>query len=207
MDDLYICGNTAMFGSIAEMSLPVVKQLVLQTVYNADDDTSVFRSINRIFVAARRSEERRLRISGDRLPFQLENIAFTGLTDLWTTAPTGVDEVFGCIRKLPLLTSLTIVNCTFGDIQTDITVPDSGEHEAIEPFKTRIQRLQLRMCRDSFVFDSAVMVVKYLLLRMPSVVRFATSDIPQQPIARFASKYSRQYPHLVNVVHILLDDD
>ncbi|KAJ1725907.1 hypothetical protein LPJ61_005560 [Coemansia biformis] len=139
MDTLSICGNTAMFGAIAEMTLPVVKRLELRIDHDVDNDASVYASIRHIFAAACRSEEKRLHISGRRQPLQPENIAFTGLTDLWIMTSTGVDEVFGCIRKLPLLTRLTISNCTLSYLPTDVTLSNPHEHKAIEPFKTRIQ--------------------------------------------------------------------
>ncbi|KAJ2773264.1 hypothetical protein IWQ56_001060, partial [Coemansia nantahalensis] len=88
------------------------------------------------------------------------------------------DTVLELIEKLPNLIKLTFYNLDFSDIQTDI---------------------------EQHSLDTAVTVVRHMLLRIPTLAHLLAVQTPRSPVLSFVEAYAPCYPHMGGV-KLELDD-
>ncbi|KAJ1722299.1 hypothetical protein LPJ61_005944 [Coemansia biformis] len=89
-------------------------------------------------------------------------------------------------------------NLMQGTMQSDISIPASKEHEPVTPLSTTITSLDLYLTGYRKLKE-AVPLVKYVLLKIPTLTSFLVTQIGKRPILGFVDEYSQWYPHLANV--------
>ncbi|KAJ1718658.1 hypothetical protein LPJ61_006526, partial [Coemansia biformis] len=132
------------------------------------------------------------------LYFTPEDITCTGLMQLRVTALVDVDTMLELISRLPRLAYLTLTDLILDDFLSNISIPESVEHDPVPPLDTAITRLSITM-RELESCMVADLVVKYMLLRMPTLTDLEVVGLPEMPIMDFVDEYCQWYPHLAHV--------
>ncbi|KAJ1719897.1 hypothetical protein LPJ61_006237 [Coemansia biformis] len=152
-----------------------------------------------ILAGARGCKKRELDIGDITLPVLPADIACADLTRLVVQAPTSVDTMLEFICTLHSLECLTVSSLTMEDIWSDISVPRNGRQGPVTPLDTKLSRLAISTLHRQYLPKLAISVVKYLLLKIPSLAIFYAAQIPREPVQKFVSTYSRWYLHLSNI--------
>ncbi|KAJ2711884.1 hypothetical protein H4R19_003037, partial [Coemansia spiralis] len=100
----------------------------------------------------------------------------------------------------PRLESLKVDNPQFDNIQTDFSIPASTAHEPVAPLDTQLKELSFIMSSGWQMSELAVPMIKYLLLKLPTLRILDPGSIPKEPIQAFIAKYAQWYPHLEKVM-------
>ncbi|KAJ2778653.1 hypothetical protein H4R18_004467 [Coemansia javaensis] len=158
---------------------------------------------NRILEGARESKERALRVKVRSPTVVPESITCTSLTALSLYVNTSVDTMLGLIQMLPDLVSLEIRCLTLSDMQEDISAPGPDEECMVEPLGSNIKEININVSPNEPASEMLVPVAKHLLLRIPTLARFCSSAILEEPIAEFVDAYSKRYPHLPGIKYML----
>ncbi|KAJ2711667.1 hypothetical protein H4R19_003138 [Coemansia spiralis] len=141
---------------------------------------------------------RKLVINGmDAIPLEL--ITYTGLTHLHFNGPANVDDVMGLIHKLPHLVYLWVSYLNLADAQTDFSIPERAEHEPVLPLDTQIKSLSVFRVGQEGSLEPALSILKYLLLRIPTLKSATTQFVLLEQIQFFVDEYVQWYPHLANI--------
>ncbi|KAJ2714555.1 hypothetical protein H4R19_001663 [Coemansia spiralis] len=128
-----------------------------------------------------------------------ELITYTGLTHLNFFVLMKADDVMGLIHKLPHLICLRVDWLTVADTQTDFSIPECAEHEPVPQLDTQIKRLMLLRLNRGELPELAVSILKYLLLRIPTLKFVTALFAREEPIQAFINEYVQWYPHLANI--------
>ncbi|KAJ2776667.1 hypothetical protein H4R18_005555 [Coemansia javaensis] len=204
MGEISIEATALILVSLAEMGLLVSRSITVIVDPDPDDSSAALAAANRLLESAQASKEEALVVHNLPTPMLLELVTCTSLTALDIWIDTSVDTMLGLIRMRPNLTKLHIRSLTLRNIQEDISVPGPDEDCLVEPFNTRIREMHIRAGFGSTARE-LVPVAKYLLPRIPTLVRLCLANITREPIAEFVDAYSKRYPHLAGVK--LCDDD
>ncbi|KAJ2716634.1 hypothetical protein H4R19_000525 [Coemansia spiralis] len=105
----------------------------------------------------------------------------------------------GLIHKLPHLVSLRVDYLTQADTQTDFSIPECAEHEPVAPLDTQLRELAIKDGYGLMTTDLALSMLKYLLLRIPTLKSITTQFVPVEQIQAFVEEYIQWYPHLANI--------
>ncbi|KAJ2781117.1 hypothetical protein H4R18_003059 [Coemansia javaensis] len=160
---------------------------------------------NRVIERMQGSETLELTIYQGSLNLPPDAIS-TLLTHLVMYPYVGVDYMLALIRRLSRLTSLTLRNIEFDDVQADISVPGPEEFCFVEPLSTSIKHIWLCANLDRWSPDAYVSVAKYLLLGVPTLSKFRALCVPRGPIMDFVEAYSVWHPHLPDIAFKLGDN-
>ncbi|KAJ2712929.1 hypothetical protein H4R19_002501 [Coemansia spiralis] len=153
---------------------------------------------NRMLEAADSCPSRKLAIGGmEAIPPEL--ITYTGLTHLHFNGPMSADDVIQLIRRQRQLVYLHINGLNLDDIQTDFSIPACAEHEPVAPLVTQLRGLAISKGHVPMTIDLAFAMLKYLLLRIPTLKSVTTRFVPVEKIQAFIDEYIQWYPHLANV--------
>ncbi|KAJ2774324.1 hypothetical protein IWQ57_000873 [Coemansia nantahalensis] len=136
-----------------------------------------------------------------------ESITRTALTHLQVSAPTSVDAMLALIGGLPCLLGLTLFSLDLSDVQVDISVPDADEDVVVDPLHALLKGLAINYDRARNSPDMAVAVVKYMLLRIPSLAVLYAAQAPRDPVLNFVEAYAPRHPHLGSVDMMLYQDE
>ncbi|KAJ2713837.1 hypothetical protein H4R19_002052 [Coemansia spiralis] len=153
---------------------------------------------NRMLAESNCHSMRKLAIgSADAIPLEL--ITYTGLTHLSFNGPMDADDVMELIHRLPHLVSLRVDCLDLVDTQTDFTIPECSEHEPMTPLDTQIKSLGIYRIEQDELSELGTRVLKYLLLRIPTLKFVKTQFVPVEQIQAFIDAYVQWYPHLANI--------
>ncbi|KAJ2779127.1 hypothetical protein H4R18_004192 [Coemansia javaensis] len=128
-----------------------------------------------------------------------EHITCTSLTWLEILPLTSADTMLGLLQRLPNLAVLKLWNLTLDDIQAAVSVPKPGEGCPVEPFDARLRILHICARRNEKRLKAPAPVVKYLLLKTPTLAEARLAGVSIKRIAKFVVMYSGQYPHLASI--------
>ncbi|KAJ2778443.1 hypothetical protein H4R18_004603, partial [Coemansia javaensis] len=181
---------------IANMALSVSQRLAL-TVTSATPGSGVVAHINRILARARGCSEVVLETTTSTLPLLPADLESTALTCLCIRAPTTVDSIVEFIHRLPRLATLDLGCVAVHATQLDILVPGPDE-PLIAPLATALECVSVQFEYNARP-EETVSLLKYLLLRIPTLVKLASYATPRQPIVDFVARYFGSYPHLAQV--------
>ncbi|KAJ2710560.1 hypothetical protein H4R19_003688 [Coemansia spiralis] len=112
---------------------------------------------------------------------------------------TNVDDMMSHIRTQPQLISLEIDHLSLADIQADFLIPDNVEHEPVAPLDTLLRELTVYVGRGPEPAELGYPMLKYLLLKTPTLRLATVGGVSQQPIQDFIDEYAQWYPHLANI--------
>ncbi|KAJ2710905.1 hypothetical protein H4R19_003511 [Coemansia spiralis] len=141
---------------------------------------------------------RRLVVGGkDATPPEL--ITYKGLTHLQLNAPTNAYDVMEFIHRLPHLVNLYVGCLTPANTQTDFSIPECAEHEPVAPLDTQIRWLSISHFEQSKPVKLALSMLKYLMLKIPTLKSVTTLPVLTKQIRAFIDEYVQWYPHLANV--------
>ncbi|KAJ2713299.1 hypothetical protein H4R19_002321 [Coemansia spiralis] len=198
LGSLVITAGAALYQRLAKAKLQVTNKLELHLRHDPVGDTGIVAAANHILEAADGCRDMRLTIAGPaRIPLEL--FTYTKLTHLELTAPTSVDDMMAHIHSQPRLVSLAVNNLVLTNCKTDLSIPSSTEHELVTPLDTQIGVLSIGGAHSRGWQKKGVSMLKYLLLKMPTLSEVRAQRIPSKPIQAFVNKYAQQYPHLTNI--------
>ncbi|KAJ2805116.1 hypothetical protein H4R21_001383 [Coemansia helicoidea] len=202
MESITLYMMSADYLDMASVVLPETKRLSLRVSSFFPGDPSAFPAINRILKNACGSEVLELKIEDEMLRVGPESITCTALTHLRVKAPTSVDAMLAIIRALPNLVELTLKDLDLSDIQVDVAITEADKGAAVEPLHSSLQSLNIDLSgsRRKQVSVRAVAVLKYMLLRIPTLARVYSAEIPKEPVLDFVGAYAPRYPRLSSVV-------
>ncbi|KAJ1718209.1 hypothetical protein LPJ61_006755 [Coemansia biformis] len=193
---LRIYGKAALYQSLAKVELPATKCLELHISSNTEGYPNVIASLNRIFTSAQWSDNELLHDSvGSRVALPRCGVS-RGLT---VATAIDADTIIELIQMLPRLTELRLSYCVLSAIRTDISIPEPGAHQPIEPFDTRIQRLECCLSRENRPPELEIQLVRFLLLKIPTLTKLVATTVSRQAIDSFINEYVQWYPHLSRV--------
>ncbi|KAJ1726270.1 hypothetical protein LPJ61_005302, partial [Coemansia biformis] len=90
------------------------------------------------------------------------------------------------IQRLPNLVGLIFPTLDMDNVQTDISVPETGDHAPIEPYNAKLTGMALNYKYDNHSPDLAASIAKHLLLKIPTLTKFFAYQTPVQPVLEFA---------------------
>ncbi|KAJ2705959.1 hypothetical protein H4R19_005063, partial [Coemansia spiralis] len=97
------------------------------------------------------------------------------------------------------LVSLGVNILNLADAQTDFTIPECAEHEPVAPLDTQIWRLTIDDVQLGGSLELRSQILKYLLLRIPTLKSVTTHFVPVEQVQAFIDEYVQWYPHLANI--------
>ncbi|KAJ1721991.1 hypothetical protein LPJ61_005978 [Coemansia biformis] len=199
LESIEIVASTAMLEQIASIAPPETRSLAIRIPSQARGSAGALLNAKRILERVRGCKEKELVVDDTSLRVLPEDIAGTGLTRLVVATPTCVDSMLGFIGTHPDLDSLTLSSLATGEIVSDIWIPESGARALVAPLDTRIRTISFKIRRQLYSPDVAIPAVKYLLLRIPTLVELLAPEIPKRPIVDFISEHVQRYPHLASI--------
>ncbi|KAJ2716015.1 hypothetical protein H4R19_000880 [Coemansia spiralis] len=155
-------------------------------------------AVNRLLENARGSESLALVLADNQLPAAPDTITCTALTELHVAAQTYLETVLELIERMPRLAKLSFGCLDLGTVIGDISIP-SAEDAAVEPLNTSLKELTLSTCWGADSSDETVDAVKFILLKIPSLVKLCATQIPVDPVYDFVEEYAPRYPHLSGI--------
>ncbi|KAJ2778672.1 hypothetical protein H4R18_004458 [Coemansia javaensis] len=199
MDTIKISAGPAVLRAVADMVLPAVRRIQITIMGGAGNDPAALPAACRILSSTAASRHVRLTIYDDTMTVVPNQINANTLTRLVLGAPASVDTMLGLVQKLPRLVILSTWNLLPDEIRAEINTPGPGEEPTLEPLNTRIRSLVLNDPAHEWSLERLGSVARYLVLRIPTLVRLR-SDRGKPPLFEaFVAAYRRQYPHLDNI--------
>ncbi|KAJ2802468.1 hypothetical protein H4R21_002409, partial [Coemansia helicoidea] len=89
---------------------------------------------------------------------------------------------------------------------TELSVPGADEDADVERLHSSLEGLALNHSTSTQPSSMAVVVVKYLLLRIPTLTELLAAQVPESPVLEFVEAYAPRYPHLGDVELTLNND-
>ncbi|KAJ2713765.1 hypothetical protein H4R19_002082, partial [Coemansia spiralis] len=102
------------------------------------------------------------------------------------------------IRRQPRLVGMIIENLRVTDTQTDFSIPECADHEPVAPLDTHVKRLVIFIGGMQSP-EEAILVLKFLMLKIRTLVAISASQVPPHPLQAFIDDYVQWYPHLANI--------
>ncbi|KAJ2716408.1 hypothetical protein H4R19_000667 [Coemansia spiralis] len=198
LESLEVSAGLGLLRAFASARVRVTQGLAIYEVSDPDHNDDMFGIINSIFDAAGPCRLTNLYVGGvDPVPLDL--FTYTGLTHLSLSMLTSVGDVMSHIRTQPRLVSLEIDYLSLADIQADFSIPDNADHEPVAPLDTQLRELTIYVGHGPEPAELAYAMLKYLLLKIPTLSLVTTGGVSQQPIQDFIDEYAQWYPHLANI--------
>ncbi|PIA18839.1 hypothetical protein COEREDRAFT_84793 [Coemansia reversa NRRL 1564] len=201
MERLSITASTSVFEQASILGLPQVKHISLTVGSRARRDDDVFIFVRQILAQQQKSENTELIASNYRLPVHINDIEYISLTCLRIKAPISVDTMLAFIKRLRKLSSLSLYGLALDNIQSDITIPEVSLHSQnhLEPLDTNIKEISICYITGGYRSQEIVQVSAYLMLKIPSLRRFAIVHTLCKPLLDIVATYTPMYPHLENL--------
>ncbi|KAJ2802480.1 hypothetical protein H4R21_002401 [Coemansia helicoidea] len=111
------------------------------------------------------------------------------------------------IERLPNLIGLAFFDLDLSDSQVDMSAPEADKDTVVESLHTSLKSLVIKYNMSIYSPDTAVAVVKYMLLRIPTLFRLVSEMTPKSPVLNFVDEYAPRYPHLRGVDLVLRHGD
>ncbi|KAJ2782557.1 hypothetical protein H4R18_002186 [Coemansia javaensis] len=184
MDEISIIVSVPMLQSLLYMPLPTAKRLKIGISSGANRNVDSLATACRILERAQNATELGLHVHDATLPVLPESVTCTSLASLLE------------------LRSLKLAN-----IQADISVPKPDDDRVLGPLETNIEELTIEVRYAERQWEMLVPVVKYLLLRIPTLFTFTGKQVPKMPVMKLVRAYCGKYPHLKDVEFKLCGDD
>ncbi|KAJ1726736.1 hypothetical protein LPJ61_004993, partial [Coemansia biformis] len=191
MNEITIEMKLEHFQRYAEVSLPAANKIVLKVYPFSIGEPIGLPAINRILDSVRGSDNVELEIMKSTIPVLPGDITSTTITRLLVAGPTSVDTMFEIIQRLPNLVGLIFYKLDMDSVQTDILVPEAGDHTPVEPYDTKLTGMAINYMQDKHSPDLAAAIAKHLLLKIPTLTKFFAYQTPVQPVLDFAERYSQ----------------
>ncbi|KAJ2717341.1 hypothetical protein H4R19_000093 [Coemansia spiralis] len=128
-----------------------------------------------------------------------ELITYTGLTHLYFNGPMNADDVMQLICRQRHLVSLCVSFLNMAEAQTDFSIPECAENEPVAPLDTQLRELIIKNVYEPMTIALAFSMLKYLLLRLPTLKSVTAQFVPVEQIQAFIDQHVQWYPHLANV--------
>ncbi|KAJ2711865.1 hypothetical protein H4R19_003046 [Coemansia spiralis] len=198
LESLDISECLCMLPAFAGRKVHVSRNMSLSVKYKHDVSNPRIDIANCMLESADNCNKRKLAIRGaGAIPAEL--ITYTGLTHLHFQGMTNADDVMGLIHRLPHLVSLHVDRLILADAQTDFSIPECADHEPMAPLHTQIKSFVIWQIPQEELSELAFSMLKYLLLRIPTLKSATTITMPREQIQDFIDGYVQWYPHLANV--------
>ncbi|KAJ1730045.1 hypothetical protein LPJ61_003226 [Coemansia biformis] len=207
MNEITIKMKLEHFQHYAAVSLPAANKIVLKVYPFSIGEPIGLPAINRILDSVRGSDNVELEIMKSTIPVLPGDITSTTITRLLVAGPTSVDTMFELIQRLPNLVGLILYKLDMDSVQTDISVPEAGEHTPVEPYDTKLTGMAINYMQDKHSPDLAAAIAKHLLLKIPTLSKFFACQTPVRLVHNFIETYSQWYPHLSSINFRLRDDE
>ncbi|KAJ2785358.1 hypothetical protein H4R18_000569 [Coemansia javaensis] len=207
IEKLDIRATASMFLQMSEMLLPAARRLKIGIASGANGNPAVLAAANRILDSAQGSETVCLDVDDKSLPVFPSSITCAPLTELLIRADTGVDTVLQLIQEVPGLTSLKIHSLALSDTHTDLLVPGLHEAHLVAPLNTSVRKLRIFAKYEELELGLIVPLVKYLLLRIPELIKVTLREDPNGSLAQFVWAYAARYPHLKDILFTFQEDN
>ncbi|KAJ1726094.1 hypothetical protein LPJ61_005425 [Coemansia biformis] len=178
------------FQRYAEISLPVADKIALKVHPFSTGDPTGLAAINRMLSGAQGSNNVELVIMHSGVSVLPSSITSPTLTRLLVGGPASVDTMFELIQRLPNLVGLIFHALDMDNVQTDVSVPEPGDHAPMEPYGTKLTGMAINYKEDKHSPDLAAAIAKHLLLKIPTLTKFFAYQTPVQPVLDFAETYS-----------------
>ncbi|KAJ2708305.1 hypothetical protein H4R19_004818, partial [Coemansia spiralis] len=198
MEVLICTAPDTLYQALAAAQLHVTRRLDLHTWLLYDEDASKVAAANSILKAADSCEFKCLSIA-HTARFPPELVTYKRLTELVWSVSASVEDMMAHIHSQPHLEILTVDSLVLTNVQTDFSIPSSAERELVAPLDTQISKLTIGVDEESEAPELEIPMVKYLLLKIPTLAYVQVSEHLLQPIYTFVDRYVQQYPHLANV--------
>ncbi|KAJ2717089.1 hypothetical protein H4R19_000174 [Coemansia spiralis] len=182
------------------MPLSATKSIALCIEGTGISDPSAIAAASRVLAKSQGCTSKVLGINIVTLPVLPGLVTCADLTELQMLAPTSVDSMLGFISQLPRLVSLSLQRVTFDDIRADLSIPPWDARGLAMPLDTQLERLSIKPVRYQDMANAVVPVVKYMLLKIPTLGYIDAACAPKQQVLDFVDDYVQRYPHLVHVV-------
>ncbi|KAI9479890.1 hypothetical protein BX667DRAFT_522344 [Coemansia mojavensis] len=154
---------------------------------------STLQLANNIFSEAKPRRGSRLLVFNNEIPVHPRNMTCMDLTYLLVTSKLDIDTMVKLIVKLRNLAGFEIYNLVPGHKKAIASCDQD-----CKPFDTKLQTLSLYFNESDFSVPSKLVVLQYLLLRIPALEQVITSE-PAEPLYDFVSGHVTKYPHLKNI--------
>ncbi|KAJ2714445.1 hypothetical protein H4R19_001724 [Coemansia spiralis] len=109
------------------------------------------------------------------------------------------DDVMQLIRRQRRLVNLHVNGLNLDDVQTNFSIPECAEHEPVPPLDTQLRNLVIKKGYAPMITHLALSMLKYLLLRIPTLKSVTAEFVPMEKIQAFIGEYVQWYPHLANI--------
>ncbi|KAJ2697786.1 hypothetical protein H4R19_005639, partial [Coemansia spiralis] len=103
------------------------------------------------------------------------------------------------IHRQPQLVSLVVNKLMLGNIRSDLSIPECAEHKPVESLDTQLRELTIHNDRGLGSSLPSMPMLRYLLLKIPTLRLVAATGMPKEPIKTFIDEYVQWYPHLANI--------
>ncbi|KAJ2713760.1 hypothetical protein H4R19_002085 [Coemansia spiralis] len=178
--------------------LHVSRNLTIFVTSKSDVNNRRIGIANRMLEAADSCHSRKLVIGGMGA-ISLKIVTYTGLTHLHFNGMMKADDVMQLIRRQRNLVDLHVNDLKLADVQTDFSIPECTEHEPVAPLDTLLRGLTIRNGYAPMTTHLAFSMLKYLLLRIPTLNSVTMQFVPVEQIQAFIDEYVQWYPHLANI--------
>ncbi|KAJ2716750.1 hypothetical protein H4R19_000458 [Coemansia spiralis] len=180
--------------------MPVAKTLALRICGSDDNQAAGIPSINHLLAGANQCEITRLHLRWVCPPAAIKGALAMWLTDLSLRQTISIDDMFELVGRLPRLARI-MVNCSGCQVpRTDISLPGPGGHDhPIQPLSTSVKRLALQDVGAGRWNIRRSNLLRYILLKLPSLAVLAANDAEHLPTKRFNAQHRQWYPHLDTV--------
>ncbi|KAJ2717061.1 hypothetical protein H4R19_000228 [Coemansia spiralis] len=194
---LNIQSGLGILRAMANAKVQVSQGLVLHA-RNSPEHNVYLETISGIFEAAGPCRLTKLYLV-NRGAVSLERFTYTGLTHLRLHGPASVDDVMGYICTQPRLVSLHVDHPTPTDPQMDFSIPACVEHDPVAPLDTQLREFTINILKDLETAGPAISMLKYLLLKTPTLRSLVPQGAPDQLFQCFVDEYTRWYPHMASL--------
>ncbi|KAJ2683984.1 hypothetical protein H4R19_006939 [Coemansia spiralis] len=129
----------------------------------------------------------------------VELLTYTRLTHLNISGPVSADGMMEHIHRQPQLVSLVVDRLVHDSIQTDLSIPECAKHEPVASLDTQLRELIIQIDNSLGSSLLSMHMLRYLLLKIPTLRLVTTKIIPKMRIRAFIDEYVQWYPHLANI--------
>ncbi|KAJ2798798.1 hypothetical protein H4R21_003789 [Coemansia helicoidea] len=202
MESITLDMRSAAYLEMASVVLPMTKRLSICISRHSSGDPIGLPVANRILESAHGCEELKLRIDDQMVYVLPETLTCTALTHLEVSSIISVDTMFAVIRTLPKLVMLALHNLDLSNIRANLRVTYADKDAVVESLHPSLKSLYITASWNSRGRNTAraVAMLQYMLLRIPTLTRAHSWDIPKEPVRHFVWSYTPRYPHLSGVV-------
>ncbi|KAJ2772054.1 hypothetical protein IWQ57_001933, partial [Coemansia nantahalensis] len=196
MDEIRIDAKPNVLRLLSGATLPAARRVAVRVKGNQSCDSEMLTVVCGLLASARGSSAVELAIDNEYSYVSADSITCTTLTQLHLAGPVSVDTMFALIRKLPRLTDLALFQLEANEVGPALLQLPAPGDEWVAPLATKIRRCELMFEYLNPLSETAIRLVQYLMLRIPTLTDFTAMQVPRQTVVEFVGAFARQYPHL-----------